>query len=94
MLMYERTSKDRKKERSSSGEAKFGFPANFFSRNGACLFLERANAEDVLLLTTSLYWFQSSTSGYLIVVLDTKNTTRAPYTKVLNRDLEVLEERK
>ena len=31
--------------RSSSGEAKSGFPANFFSRNRACLFLERANAE-------------------------------------------------
>ena len=30
---------------SSSGEAKSGFPANFFSRNRACLFLERANAE-------------------------------------------------
>ena len=30
---------------SSSGEAKSGFPANFFSKNGVCLFLERANAE-------------------------------------------------
>ena len=30
---------------SSSGEAKSGFPAYFFSRNRACLFLERANAE-------------------------------------------------
>ena len=29
----------------SSGRAKTGFPANFFSRKRACLFLERANAE-------------------------------------------------
>ena len=30
---------------SSSGEAKSGFQANFFSRNRTCLFLERANTE-------------------------------------------------
>ena len=29
----------------SSGKAKSGFPANFFSRKRACLFLERAKAE-------------------------------------------------
>ena len=29
----------------SSGKAKSGFPANFFSRKRVCLFLERANAE-------------------------------------------------
>ena len=30
---------------SSSGEAKSGFPTNFFSRNSVCLFLEQDNAE-------------------------------------------------
>ena len=55
---------------SSSGEAKSGFPANFFSRNRACLFLERANPEgDLFLFRRRLYWFHSSTPGYLVVVL-------------------------
>ena len=41
---------------SSSGEAKSGFPANFFSRNRACLFLERANAEgDLFFFRRRLY---------------------------------------
>ena len=55
---------------SSSSEAKSGFPANFFSRNRASLpRTSQRRGRSILLPTTSLYWFHSSTSGYLVVVL-------------------------
>ena len=47
---------------SSSGEAKSGFPANFFSRNRACLFLERANAEG------DLFFRRRLLTGFFAVV--------------------------
>ena len=57
---------------SSSGEAKSGFPDNFFSSPEPRVSLPRSSqrrGRSVLLPTTSLYWFHSSTSGYLVVVL-------------------------
>ena len=47
---------------SSSGEAKSGFPADFFSRNRACLFLERANAEGDL-----FFFWRHLLTGFTVV---------------------------
>ena len=69
---------------SSSGEAKYGFPANFFSRNRVCLFLERANAEGDL-----FFFWRRLLTGFFAVVRPVTLLSSLALLGVLARSLQL-----